>query len=232
MQSLATALKLSAAERQHLFWLAGQPSEIVVPEEEVSPILQHILDKLDPGPAYVMGKRWDYLAWNKAAEEVFLPQRSQGPYAQNILWRIFTEPGRQLYRERWEQRARVILAEFRSETARYADEDWFQQFIVDIQEASPDFRNWWPQYDVRTRSEGHKEIIHPVMGSLWFEHTTLQIPANPDLKVMIYTPLAGTDTAAKLRQIREAQTKSPISSNGQYQLTLTGEQLAVASMQE
>jgi hypothetical protein len=34
-----------------------------------------------------------------------------------------------------------------------------------------------------------------------FEHTTLQVPAQPELKVMIYTPLPQTGTLEKLQQL-------------------------------
>ena len=36
-----------------------------------------------------------------------------------------------------------------------------------------------------------------------FEHTTLQVPAMPDLKLMIYTPLPETDTMEKLQQLMD-----------------------------
>ncbi|GCE21458.1 hypothetical protein KDK_52580 [Dictyobacter kobayashii] len=36
-----------------------------------------------------------------------------------------------------------------------------------------------------------------------FEHTTLQVPAMPELKIMIYTPLPGTDTMEKLQQLMD-----------------------------
>ncbi len=34
-----------------------------------------------------------------------------------------------------------------------------------------------------------------------FEHTTLQVPHRPELKVQIYTPLPETDILAKIRQL-------------------------------
>jgi hypothetical protein len=48
------------------------------------------------------------------------------------------------------------------------------------------------------------------MGRLMFEHTTLQVPAMPDLKIMVYTPLPETDTLAKLQQLMAMNVSSPI----------------------
>src|SRR5438874_7593496 len=69
LESLAHALRLTVNERRHLFLLAGQPlpAPALPPEECVGPALQQLLDDLNPTPACVIGRRWDYLAWNKAA---------------------------------------------------------------------------------------------------------------------------------------------------------------------
>ena len=36
-----------------------------------------------------------------------------------------------------------------------------------------------------------------------FEQTTLQVPNQPELKIMIYTPLPETDTLEKLQQLMD-----------------------------
>ncbi|GCE10696.1 helix-turn-helix transcriptional regulator [Tengunoibacter tsumagoiensis] len=201
LSSIATALQLTFDERQHLFLLADMQrfhDELPL-DEYISPALRRILEDLNPDPAYVMGRRWDYLAWNTAAEQVFTPSRISLPYAYNIVWRIFGNSERQSNDPDWEQKAQGILAEFRAESVQYADEEWFKQLIADLQQVSPEFRAWWPRHDVRGRLDGRKNIEHPVVGSLLFEHVTLQVPSNSHLKVMIYTPLPGTKTSEKLQ---------------------------------
>src|SRR5438552_876578 len=73
MGSLARALKLSPAEEQHLFLLADleRPSKVLMEEAQVTPALQIVLDALSPHPAFVIGRRWDVLAWNRVAELLF-----------------------------------------------------------------------------------------------------------------------------------------------------------------
>lgn len=203
LDSLATALQLTENERQHLFLLANQHAfaSTPAPEEYVSPILRHILARLDPDPAYIMGRRWDYLAWNRAAACLFNPAPGSDGYARNIIWNIFTSPNSRLTNTRWEHVAQKVLAEFRSESARYAGEEWFKQMVADLQRASPEFRAWWPRHDVRGRSEGYKEFEHPIVGRLLFEHSTLQVPTDPDIKIMIYIPVANTPTASCLQRL-------------------------------
>ena len=203
LHSIADALQLTSDERQHLFLLADQQyfSDTQFVDEEVSPALRRVLDALDPIPAYIMGRRWDYLAWNTAAEHIFLPSKLLPPYEYNTVWRVFTSSEVRVRHPEWEQVAQRVLAEFRADNVRYADDEWFKRLIADLQRVSPEFRAWWPRHDVRGRADARKDIEHPLVGRLMFEHTTLQVPTAPELKVMIYTPLPGTDTLEKLQQL-------------------------------
>lgn len=206
LQSIANALQLTPDERYHLFLLADQQHlvETHTSHEEVSPALRRVLDALNPVPAYIMGRRWDFLAWNTTAGHIFLPSKPVPPYEYNAVWRIFADPtNRYVYNPKWEQVAQKVLAEFRADSARYADEEWYKHLIADLQRVSPEFRAWWPRHDVRGRSDAFKDIEHPLLGCLMFEHTTLQVPTMPELKIMIYTPLPGTDTLEKLQQLMD-----------------------------
>ena len=206
LDSIADALQLTLDERQHLFLLANQQYLVntYASDEQVSPALRRVLDALDPIPAYIIDRRWNYLARNIAAEHVLLLSNSVPPYDSNAIWRMFANPmSHSLYIPQWEQVAQRVLAEFRADSARFADEEWFKRLIADLQRVSPEFRAWWPRHDVRGRSDALKEIEHPLVGLLMFEHTTLQVPTQPDLKIMIYTPLPETDTLEKLLQLME-----------------------------
>jgi transcriptional regulator with XRE-family HTH domain len=206
LQSIADALQLTPDERQHLFLLADQQHlvDTYASHEQVSPALHRVLDALNPIPAYVMGRRWNYLAWNTTAEHVFLLSKPVPPYEYNAVWRIFADPmSHHIHNPKWEQVAQKVLAEFRADSARYADEEWFKRLIADLQRVSPEFRAWWPRHDVRGRSDALKDIEHPLVGCLMFEHTTLQVPTMPELKIMIYTPLPETDTLEKLQQLMD-----------------------------
>lgn len=207
LESLAQALRLTPNERRHLFLLAGQPlPPSVSPEDEsISPALQQVLDDLNPSPAYVLGRRYDYLAWNKAADGLFAISDTlldtSSPYARNMVWRLFTSPTTR-ERPNWEMVARATLAEFRTANARYPGDPWFEELIEELKQVSPEFCQWWPHHDVRSALDGHKVIKHPTLGSLEFEHLTLQVLTDPDIRIMIYTP--NTRTRATLQRLLEA----------------------------
>ena len=200
LESLARALRLTPNERRHLFLLAGQPlppPPVSPVEESVSPALQQMLDDLNLSPAYVLGRRYDLLAWNTAADALFALSDTiadaSSPYARNQVWHLFTSPTTR-QRPNWEMVARATLAEFRTASARYSGDPWFDELIEDLKQVSPEFCRWWPHHDVRSVLDGHKVIEHPTLGYLEFEHVSLQVLTNPDIRIMIYTPNAVTRT--------------------------------------
>jgi hypothetical protein len=78
--------------------------------------------------------------------------------------------------------------------------------IHDLLAASPEFRAWWPDHEVLRGPEGIKALNHPQAGTLTFEHLMFQVYDEPDLKVVVYTPLEDGETAAKIRQLLAKET--------------------------
>lgn len=194
LESLATALRLSPNERRHLFFLAGEslPPNLSPQVEGIGLAYQRMLDDLNPNPAYVLGRRWDFVAWNDAADEIFSISEASPPHDFNLIWRLFTNPGWKKRFSNWEQTARGIIAEFHTASARYVEDSSFNGLIEDLKRVSPEFNQLWLLDQAPGSLEGYKEVEHPAMGHLEFDHITLQIPNDPDMRVMIYTARAET----------------------------------------
>jgi len=205
LDSLASALKLTPDERRHLFTLAEQalPTDDPPFEEKISPIIERFIDSLGDIPCYVLGRRWDRIAWNAAACALFEDFSQLSVRERNLIWRVMTNKCRNQFVGNLEDMTRLILAEFRSDYGRHIGDPWFAELIQDLEAVSPEFRLWWTQYDVLEPMDRRKVMNHPVVGTLVFEHVTLLVPENPDLKLMIYNPLPECDTPNKLRQLVE-----------------------------
>ena len=121
LESLVQALHLNANEREHLFFLAHQqpPPERAMEPETVSATLQHFLDHQGLSPAFVLGRRWDVVAWNEAARVVFGDFGQMTTLERNAVWRIFTSPTHRQLLVDWEGDARRVLAQFRASCGRY-----------------------------------------------------------------------------------------------------------------
>jgi transcriptional regulator with XRE-family HTH domain len=206
LERLVQTLRLDAHERTHLFLLAQQqpPPVLLLEPEIVSPALQRFLDQFGARPAFVSGRRWDILAWNDAGCAVFDDYRRRtAPRERNTIWGIFTNPLARQQIVNWEADARQLLAQFRSSCGRYPGDAQLTELIHDLMLASPEFRAWWPDHEVRSGQEGRKALNHPQVGYLLFERLTFQVFDTPDLKVTVYTPLPEADTPRKVEQLLE-----------------------------
>lgn len=203
LERIAVALRLTTVEREHLFLLAGHTVSVSVSEEEdrVSTALQRVLDALDPNPAFVRGRRYDILAWNRGAVALVGDYATMSAQQRNILWRFFMEPSYTALFPRKHDVAQKITAQFRAVAARYPDDPSFTELINELLASSPLFREYWARHDVQGSYEGYKHIMHPRVGELMLEYTTLQIPNYPDMRISIYTADKGSASERKLREL-------------------------------
>ena len=203
LDCLARALQLDPVERTHLFILARgeMPAPPLPATEVVEPAVRHILDGLGLYPAYVVNARWNVVAWNAAACRVFADFAAFSPGERNLLRLELLHPTwRQLLAD-WEGAAQHTLALFRASTGRYVGEAWFTALVEDLSRESPEFRAWWPRSDVRGAPSDAKALNHPEAGPLLLQATPLQLAQTPDLWMIVYTPVAGTDTTTRLQRL-------------------------------
>jgi transcriptional regulator with XRE-family HTH domain len=200
LEALAQALRLTPAERGHLIRLGrGEPAPPLPPQKEtVSPALLRLIDSLDPKPAYLLGRRFDFLAYNRAAAVLFGELDRVPPAKRNHLWLVFMHPAwRELYCD-WEANARRLVGRFRASYAEQVGDPAFESLVQKLNAGSPEFRKWWPRHEVLSSGEGRKELEHPVAGHLEFEHAVFLHAETPEQRLVLYSPRAGTDTAEKL----------------------------------
>jgi transcriptional regulator with XRE-family HTH domain len=187
--ALASALRLSPAERAHLFQLAAIPlaADDRDQAETVDSVVSTLVSRLDPFPAYVKGGRWDVLAANRAARVLFTDWPALPPGDRNKVWWMFTEPAaRKVYVE-WEKEASELLGRFRAAAARRPDDPAFTTLIERLHQASPEVRDWWPRYEVRPVGSGTKRLHHPALGDVAFQHTVLQVADHPEQMLVYFT---------------------------------------------
>jgi transcriptional regulator with XRE-family HTH domain len=202
-EALSRALRLTPAERTHLI-LLGRGEEAPrckPPAERVSPTIRRLIESLGPNPAIVTGRRWDYLAWNQAACALFGDFGRIPPATRNHLWQLFMNPSRRELLGDWQQGSRLAVAKFRADSARHLGDASFEELINALRQASPEFAKAWKRHEVAHQGPGRKHVHHPVVGDMVFEHAAFHPVDAPDQRVMIYSPVPDTDTAAKLQTL-------------------------------
>lgn len=199
----ARVLRLNPIERVQLFQLAlNHPVIDPAPRrEEVSPLIQRTLDRMDTVAAFIMGPRWDVLAWNPAARAFFFDFETVPREERNLVWLAFASPALRSLLADWPTRAQDILARFRGDYGRHAGDPYFVQLVERLNSVSAEFAQWWPRHDVRPQSEGRKQYNHPLSGPLLAEHLTFSMTDNPELRLTIFAPIAAGDSIAKFNRI-------------------------------
>lgn len=203
LAALAAALRLDPVERQHLFALHNRaaPKRLLPREEVVGEPLRRMLDSLISQPAFVLGRRWDVLAWNRAAEVVFGDYGRLEGDERNSLHLVFGNPDHRRMLVDWEPMARASLAMFRADCARYAGDPDFERLVALLKGLSPEFAQWWPLREVARPLSGCKRIDHPEAGRMLFEYSSFGVDDPTDTKLIVFTPLDEEDTARKINQL-------------------------------
>ncbi|MGV9356623.1 helix-turn-helix transcriptional regulator [Streptomyces misionensis] len=198
LDAVARVLRLSDAERRHLYLLAGlnPPAPQVAPgKRDMCDGLRRLIDTWMPYPAHIMDLYYNCVMYNDAAA-IVLGMRPG--ITQNCLIDFFTDP---LYRERshsWERNARTVVAQFRAACAARPEDEGFREVLAQASAASEEFAALWAERDIEDQGQVRKELSHPLAGLLVVESTVLKVPARPDLMIVLHTPLDEANTAEKL----------------------------------
>ncbi len=202
LEALSRALRLTPAERTHLVLLGrGEEPPACKSDERVSATVRRLIENLGPNPAFVLGRRWDYLAYNRAACAVFGDLDAVPRPARNHVWMHFMDPARREMFPDWERSSRLLVAKFRADSARHIGDPSFTELIGTLRKSSPEFCQAWKKHEVARTGEGRKEIHHPVVGRLRFEHAVFHPQEAPEQRLILYSPLSDDDTSAKLARL-------------------------------
>jgi transcriptional regulator with XRE-family HTH domain len=210
LEAIARALKLTPTERTHLVLLGRgeEPPPCKSPAERVSPTLKRLIDGLGPNPAFVLGRRWDYLSWNRAGCALFGDFNAVPRAARNHVWMHFMDPTRRELLGDWERSSRLLVAKFRADSARYLGNPEFEELIHALRHSSPEFCRAWRLHEVSGGGEGRRELNHAVEGRMVFEHAVLRPQEAPEQRLVLYSPRPEHDTPAKLKRLMEARSEA------------------------
>jgi hypothetical protein len=210
LDNLARVLRLDPIERKQLFRLAlHQPAvDSNSMRETVSPRFQRMMDYNGGMPAFVIGRRWDVLAWNRAARAFYFDFEQVPADERNLVWLLFTNSALRALSVDWAARARDVVARFRADYGRHVGDAYFLELVERLISASPEFAEWWPRHDVKPLTEGSTELRHPLAGRMLVEHMAFSPVDNPELRVFALLPTAEANSISKMRKVIAAFGKS------------------------
>ncbi|TCC21038.1 helix-turn-helix transcriptional regulator [Kribbella speibonae] len=201
LTALARALRLSDAERNHLFVLAGevQPSPGRM-SAYLPPGVQRIVDQLAGAPLCVTDAAWTVITWNPLfAALIGDPSPWQGRW-RNIIYRHFVDPGDRVVMtpEQQQNFRAAMVTDLRASLARYPRDPDLRALIEELRAGYDDFARLWDQPVVGFHQSEQKTIRHPEVGTFTIDCDVLAIPGS-DLRMVVYTAAPNTEAAEKLR---------------------------------
>nr|WP_197682442.1 helix-turn-helix domain-containing protein [Jiangella sp. DSM 45060] len=200
--ALARELRLSVAERDTLFQLAGvrpPPSTGLVPRR-VGPGTARVLDRLHDTPAAVFTASWDLVRANPPW--VALIGDAAGGET-NLVRHHFAgrpSPVRHTAGEH-ERLGRELTADLRRAVATYPDDAGLAALVAELRAISPDFAAWWDDFALPPRVAGHKTVDHPVVGPVTLDCDVFSA-LEGDLRIVVYSAAPGSEDAARLDRLR------------------------------
>jgi transcriptional regulator with XRE-family HTH domain len=201
--ALSTALRLTAAEREHLARLAGQvPPGTDADRGPVPADAHRLLDRLGPIPAYLVDERQDIVAWNTAAAALITDFELLPPNERNAM-RLSLRLSDTLCSAPVGDEGEFIrqsAAQLRAASARYPADRILGELVNELAAHSPAFAAGWRDHDVRPIPTLRKHLYHPQLGELELERQTLLLPGT-DLQLVMYTAEPGSPSAAALARL-------------------------------
>ncbi|MER6913741.1 helix-turn-helix transcriptional regulator [Streptomyces sp. NPDC000594] len=203
LDSIARALRLSDAERDHLSHLAGQKRtkhrRTAARPQRLRPAVRHLLDAMETVPAYVLGRRLDVLGWNRMARALLGDLSALAPADRNMARIVFLDPNAVDLYEDWENKATQVVSMLRMYAGCSPDDPRLPELIGDLSVRSEDFRRLWAAHTVADKGHGTKRIRHPLVGSMTLSYETLRLPDDHDLALVTYHAEPGSRSAELLR---------------------------------
>jgi len=213
--ALARALRLSPAERDHLFRCANLlPPTVSEVSLRMPARAGSLMDRLDGTPVAVFAADWTLIGWNAMWTAVIGDPATYGWPEDNLVRGMFRSvDGRRpeaiaawpvRARDGDEAEERALVADLRVTASAYPADARLAGLIEQTAHASSRFARLWSSGTVGPIAAEHKIVEHPLVGSLELELELLMLPGM-DVRIATYLPVLGTDADRKLNDLREGQ---------------------------
>lgn len=199
--AIARGLRLSLAERDHLFTLAGHTTPRRSSRaDHVGPALMRVLDRLQDTPAQVMGGLGETLIQTPLAAALLGDQTRYHGHARSAVYRWFTDPpSREIYlTEDHDLQGRTFTAQLRQAATRHGPRSAAADLARELRERSPEFASIWDQHQIGLDYSNPKRFTHPEVGRLDLHCQTLLDP-DTEHTLLVFTATPGSPSQDTLQ---------------------------------
>ncbi|MGD0700290.1 MAG: helix-turn-helix transcriptional regulator [Trebonia sp.] len=199
LAALARGLRLTTAERNHLFALCGRTAPLSPAAEHIDVGIQRILDRLEDTPAQVMGQAGTTLRQTPPAVALLGDETAYRGLSRSAAYRWFTDPvGRDLYPARdHDANSRIQASLLRESLARYGDGSFTAQVVAALLDRSDEFPGVWELQEVGLGFPPEKHLDHPEVGGLELYCQAL-FDGGSGQFLLVFTAAPGSESHGRL----------------------------------
>ena len=193
LAALARGLRLTSAERNHLFSLCGRAAPLSPAAEHIDVGIQRILDRLEDTPAQVMGQAGTTLRQTPPAVALLGHETAYRGLASSAGCRWFLAPGSRDHAAN----SRIQASLLRESLLRYGDGSFTAQVVTALLDQSEEFRAVWDRQEAGLRFPPEKHFDHPEVGGLDLYCQTL-LDGGSGQFLMVFTAAPGSGSYDRL----------------------------------
>jgi transcriptional regulator with XRE-family HTH domain len=204
--SLARALQLSTAERDHLYRLAQHvpPTDGVI-SDHLPPGVQRVLSRLGDVAVAVFAADWQLVWWNRGWAALLGDPCASPPRLRNFARDRFPVHAGPAHLALWpvteadrDATDAAVVSDLRRATGRFPRDRRLAALIRDLNAGNKRFAGLWATGEVAAHREDHKTIDHPSVGPVTVDCDVLT-DGDSELKIVIMTAVPGSEDETKLR---------------------------------
>jgi transcriptional regulator with XRE-family HTH domain len=196
LDRIATALRLSQSDKAYLYALAGHSlSANGSGKSEIHEAIKLAVGSIHASPAIIANPRFDIVASNALARSLFELDAHQGRFADNLIWRAFTDPTLHTASPARDERRKSAVGILRSNYASRIGDPHFEELLQALRETSDEFARTWDDCRTESMAPARFQLKAPRWGCLDICAAGFTIPDHPGFLMVIYAA-ADTETAA------------------------------------
>ncbi|MEV6965117.1 helix-turn-helix domain-containing protein [Hamadaea sp. NPDC051192] len=204
--AIARALRLTDAERDHLYRLAGLAAPAYAElSEHIPPGLHRLLNRLDDTAAAVFAADWQLIWWNRGWAALLGDPSSTPPRLRNFARDIFPVDGQGPALSQWPVTSfaqdtvhAAVVSDLRRATGRFPDSRRLTDLIHALIKGNAHFAELWAAGAVGAHREDHKLVEHPAVGPIAVDCDVIT-EGDADRKIVVLTAAPGTEDEAKFQ---------------------------------
>lgn len=201
LDALTGALRLTAAERSHLFRLAGTgATPLPGPVRRVRPYVAGLLERMPGTAAVVTDAGYDVIACNPLARALLGDDLARYP---NLARRRFLDTGSRYESSSAEEFGHVVVSRLRRSADRYPHDRALAGLLAELRARSEEFTQIWDTAPVHAPGHRTKTIVHPEAGALRVNCDVLTVPED-DQQVVFITADPDTPTSRALLRLESS----------------------------